>query len=180
MINKDKVYNTAHETNLIERIKAGEKELFQVLIKPYLTKIKRKINISQHYDKEDVLQDVLLKVFSNINQFSFKSKFSSWLYIIVLNEIRSAYRKSLNNSKALTAYSNYVIEQSYYNDYSYESREKLARVLLKIETLDPKYKRVFTLSSEGLSIAEIAAIEGITESNCKTRIFRARNILRKE
>lgn len=53
----------------------------------------RRLGVSQLEDREDLLQDIFLKVYRNINRFDSRLKFSSWIYRIAHNETISLYRK---------------------------------------------------------------------------------------
>lgn len=55
----------------------------------YLTRL----GIRNREDREDVLQDVFVKVYRNLNDFDTDLSFSSWIYRIAHNEAISAYRK---------------------------------------------------------------------------------------
>ncbi|MDD3711441.1 MAG: sigma-70 family RNA polymerase sigma factor [Patescibacteria group bacterium] len=69
---------------------------FSILINRYKDKllnyIKRISNFSQE-DASDILQDVFLKVYLNLNDFNSDLKFSSWIYSITRNQVISNYRK---------------------------------------------------------------------------------------
>lgn len=54
--------------------------------------IKRLTNIRDE-DAEDLLQDIFLKVYLNLNNFNRKMKFSSWIYAIARNQVFSHHRK---------------------------------------------------------------------------------------
>jgi len=73
---------------------------FYYLMKRYesrlLNYIRRLLNINLH-EAEDVLQEVFIKVFKNLNGFDVNMKFSSWIYRITHNEAISHFRK--NNNK---------------------------------------------------------------------------------
>lgn len=71
-------------------------EAFALLVDRYKNKllsyIRRMSNLSDD-DAKDVLQDIFLKVYLNLNAFDSSLKFSSWLYSIARNQIISNYRK---------------------------------------------------------------------------------------
>jgi len=69
---------------------------FSVLINRYKDKIFnyiRRISSFSEEDARDVLQEVFLKVYLNLNDFDDKLKFSSWIYSIARNQVISSYRK---------------------------------------------------------------------------------------
>lgn len=74
----------------------SDKECFGVLMERYEAPLRRYINrlgIRNSDDQLDVLQDIFLKVYRNLNGFDQRLKFSSWIYRIAHNEAISAYRK---------------------------------------------------------------------------------------
>lgn len=77
-------------------IEEGKTEMFSILYDRYADKVYRKC-ISFAHDREiaqDMVQDVLLKVFTQLGKFKGKSRFSTWLYAITYNFCVEHYRKS--------------------------------------------------------------------------------------
>lgn len=73
-----------------------DKERFGVLMDRYEAKLRRyitRLGILNPDDQLDVLQDIFLKVYRNLNGFDTGLKFSSWIYRIAHNEAISSYRK---------------------------------------------------------------------------------------
>lgn len=76
-------------------------ELFQRYEAKLLRYLKRLLNVS-HETCEDLLQEVFIKVYRNLNSFDSKLKFSSWIYRITRNEAISHYRKYKKNMQELS------------------------------------------------------------------------------
>ena len=73
-----------------------DKEAFGLLIERYEAKLDRyirRLGVHVSEDREDVLQDIFLKVYRNLNGFDTSLSFSSWIYRIAHNEAISWYRK---------------------------------------------------------------------------------------
>lgn len=73
-----------------------DKEEFGVLMDRYEAKLRRyiaRLGVRNPDDQQDVLQDIFVKVYRNLNGFDQRLKFSSWVYRIAHNEAISAYRK---------------------------------------------------------------------------------------
>src|SRR5215475_12438568 len=90
--------STAHsvtETDLIERIKAGESELFYSLIEPYQRAVYAAAFsvLGDQADAEDVAQEAFLKAYAKLDQFRAECKFSTWLVQIAVNDARMRRRK---------------------------------------------------------------------------------------
>ena len=181
----------AHESQLIARTVQGESESFYDLVRPYeravlLTALSLVKNPS---DAEDVAQDAMLKAFKNLPHFRQESKFSTWLIQITLNEAKMRLRKdrkhlyeSLNDNQQEEGESytprdfadwrpipSEALEQT-------ELREALNNAL---QSLAPKHRAVLYLRDiQHFSIKETAELLGLTITNVKTRLSRARLQLR--
>ncbi len=176
-----------HEYELIQRVLAGETDLFYELIRPY----ERGVFLSavsilgNDADAEDVAQEAVLKAYKYLARFRQESKFSTWLIQIVINESRMKLRKdrrqlydSIDEGQQMdegdyipTDFADWrqipseVLEQT-------ELREALNKAL---QSLAEKYRTVLVLRDvQQMSIAETAKALGISEENVKTRTSRAR------
>ena len=72
------------------------KEFYGFLIQKYQDKLKRyilRISGGVYNDADDILQDVFIKVYKNLNDYDPELKFSSWIYRITHNETISFLRK---------------------------------------------------------------------------------------
>jgi RNA polymerase sigma-70 factor (ECF subfamily) len=91
---KDK-YKELSDQEIVELVKE-DLEIYKYLIERYerqlLIYIRRVIYVSKE-DAEDILQEVFLKVYKNINGYNSKYKFSSWIYRIAHNQAVSFLRK---------------------------------------------------------------------------------------
>jgi RNA polymerase sigma-70 factor, ECF subfamily len=175
------------EPDLIERVKAGESELFYLLIEPYQRAVYAVAFsvLGNEADAEDVAQESFLKAYAKLNQFRAECKFSTWLIQIAVNEARMRRRKE---RKALYE----SIDEGYLDDAGdYSPRdfadwreipsEALAEKQLKdalsraIASLKPIYREVFILRDvQGLNIRETADALGLNEPLVRTRLLRAR------
>ena len=88
-------FNELSDEQLVPLI-MQDRNVFVVITARYKIKlfnyIQRLTNISDD-DAEDLLQDVFLKVYLNINSFNQQMKFSSWIYAITRNQVISCYRR---------------------------------------------------------------------------------------
>ncbi len=134
-------------------------------------------------------QEAVLKAFKNLSQFRRESKFSTWLVQITINEARMRvrkYRTGLYESideGAQTEEGDYLPKD--YADWREIPSEALARRELRdalaraLKQLPPKYREILMLRDvENLSTAEAAQILGISEASAKTRLSRARLMMR--
>ena len=174
------------ERSIIERVRSGDSEAFYELLRPH----ERAIYITAYSilqdaaEAEDAAQETVLKAFRNLNQFRGEARFGTWLVTIAINEsrmrLRSRQRARLESLDApVSGEPDYVPLQI--RDWReipsqalerQELREALTRALA---CLDDKYREVLVLRDvQLLSVAETAAILGITTGNVKVRLLRAR------
>jgi len=143
--------------------------------------IKRLLNIDDHL-AEDVLQEVFLKVYLNLNDFNPDYKFSSWIYRIAHNESISHYRKTKNQSKDINIddpkYIDLLKETKCFRE-EYEKKELGRDVSQVIETLPEKYKDVIILRFlEEKDYEEISDILKIPEGTVATLLNRGKKIFK--
>src|SRR3989344_5780693 len=81
-------------------VQSGKVGFFGLLIHRYEDKMKRYAAkfLSDQEDTKDVVQEIFIKAYVNIQSFDAKRKFSSWLYRIAHNELVNALKKKKNKS----------------------------------------------------------------------------------
>jgi RNA polymerase sigma-70 factor (ECF subfamily) len=158
---------------------------FSEIYERYHSKIFRlALRITRNFqDAEDVVQECFMRAFVHMDSFSGKSKLSTWLWRIAINAalMRIRRRRGFDfslDSFAGTASSARRVDIKCHRpapDDQYLQRE-IAQILVEgLAGLSPKLASVVTLRYlEELSTRECAEILGISLSNAKTRILRAR------
>jgi RNA polymerase sigma factor (sigma-70 family) len=139
------------------------------------------------HDTEDIVQDALMKAFVHIRTFDGRSAFSTWLTRIAINSALMLLRKrrchqedSLDDHGDTDQRSHLeIIEPSHNPEEHYIRMERQLQVRQAIRRLSPKLRKVAEIrqSQEG-SIAEIAMVAGLSVSATKSRLSRARLVLR--
>jgi len=139
-------------------------------------------------DAEDVAQEAVLKAFKHIRQFRAESRFSTWLIQITVNEARMRRRKA--HANIMEPIADRQDEEGNYTPRDFadwreipsetlernEVRQKLAEALAELGQI---YREVFVLRDmQHLSIEETAKALGISSASVKTRLLRARLMLR--
>ena len=182
---------TAYENDLIQRVKDGDHDLFYELIKPYERRLYATALaiLRNEADAEDIAQDAILKAFRHLSQFRGDSKFSTWLIQITVNEARMRRRRMATRTTES------IDEPKVNDDGEYQPRdfadwreipsESLERQEVRealaqaVSALGEKYRSVFVLRDiDHLSIEETAKVLDIAPSSVKTRLLRARLMLR--
>jgi RNA polymerase sigma-70 factor (ECF subfamily) len=178
------------EAALIRRIQDGERDLFYELIRPYERRVySATLAILRNpADAEDASQEAMLKALRHIRQFRAEARFSTWLIQIAVNEARMHRRK--DHTDVMEPIADRRDEEGNYTPRDFadwreipseslerkEIREKLAEAL---GSLGEIYREVFVLRDmQHLSIEETAQALGISTASVKTRLLRARLMLR--
>ncbi|NIA02092.1 MAG: sigma-70 family RNA polymerase sigma factor [Nitrospirae bacterium] len=110
--------------------------------------IKRLMKISDG-DAEDILQEVFIKTYENLNDFDRDLKFSSWIYRITYNHTISYYRKNKAKLQMLSLEDNEIIFEKLRSEFNLT--ESIDKKILKekiqelLDQLDKKYKDVLIL-----------------------------------
>jgi RNA polymerase sigma-70 factor (ECF subfamily) len=157
-----------------------EADFFACLVNRYQASLSRYISrltaVSQE-EKEDILQNVFLKIYLNLNDFDSGLKFSSWVYRIAHNEVINNFRR--NKSRPTMVGLEDEEWDRLASDFSLEletdkliSQEKLERLL---SGLDSRYREVLVLRYlEEKDYAEIADILKKPMGTIATLINRAK------
>lgn len=175
------------EKEIIDRVIKGEKSLYELIVRrfnPYLYKIGRSYNY-EHEDTQDLMQESFIDAYKNLQKFEGKSSFKTWIARIMLN---NCYHKKMKLSSQKAS----PIEITEKNipmfaNHTQETGKKISNNELKIiiekalQTLQENYRMVFSLREiSGFNVVETAELLEISESNVKTRLSRAKEMLRNE
>jgi RNA polymerase sigma-70 factor (ECF subfamily) len=180
----------SHEQDLIRRVQNGERDKFYELVKPYERRVYSAAYaiLRNPADAEEVAQEAILKAFANLRQFRAESRFSTWLIQIVVNEARMRRRK--DHPEIMQPIGEYQDEEGLYTPRDFADwreipsealeRSEVRKMLLEaLASLGAKYREVFVLRDiQHMSIEEVADALGISQASVKTRLLRARLMLR--
>jgi RNA polymerase sigma-70 factor (ECF subfamily) len=181
----------ASEAELIKSVCAGEREAFYELVRPYERMIyATAISVVKNpADAEEIAQEAVLKAFSHLSSFRAESKFSTWLVQITYNEAKMRLKKTRPHLYDSIDDQQQSEEGDFWpKDYAdwrpiaselLEQSEIRQAVQDAINSLSPSYREALVLRDiQHLSIKETSTILGISEPNVKTRLHRARLLLR--
>ena len=168
------------DEELVERFFDGSEESFEELLSRYEAKAYRLAMrlLRNAEDAEEVLQDVFVTLYRKLDTFRGQAAFSSWLYRITVNAafMKMRKRRPLNPELAAVTVPRAAIGGAEQLEQQ-ETREVLERAL---DRLPREYRVVFLLrDGDGLSNEEVAGILDISLSAVKSRLHRARAMLRK-
>lgn len=180
-----------NEAQLIRRVCDGEREVFYELVRPYERMVySTAISILKNPpDAEEVAQEAVLKAFSNLPSFRGEAKFSTWLIQITYNEARMKLRKARAHLYESIDERQQNVDGDYIpNDFAdwrpiaseaLEVHEIREQVRNAIQLLASIYREVLILRDvQLLTVKETMMILGISEGAVKTRLHRARLLLR--
>ena len=169
----------------IQKVVAGDRQAIRRFIEQYrklVTHIVFKMIPSEH-DREDVCQNVFMKLFENLPGFRFESKMSTWIG-------RIAYTQSLNflDKMKVPLFEDLVDEDRTVDSVSAEiadphdlaeQADTADRIRCEIEKLSPPYRTILTLYHlDEMSYNEIGDIMKLPEGTVKSYLFRARRQLK--
>ena len=180
-----------NEAQLIRRVCDGEREVFYELVRPYERMVyATAISILKNpADAEEVAQEAVLKAFSNLPSFRGEAKFSTWLVQITYNEAKMKLRKARAHLyESLDEQKQNDDGDHIPNDFAdwrpipseaLESDEMRKMVQNAINLLAAIYREVLILRDvQLLTVKETMMVLGISEAAVKTRLHRARLLLR--
>ncbi len=175
---------------LAELVQKGDKEKFGVLMHRYGEKLFRygRRFLSERESIEDIVQDVFMNTYKNIQSFDTSQKFSSWIYRIAhnafVNELKRSSRNPLTffdfDFDTLISYSGRDLHEADGAVHDIEQKEMKTMVDRGLEKLSPKYKEIIILHYvEDLSYKEISDVLAIPVGTVGIRLKRAKDSLRK-
>lgn len=179
------------DRDLIKKTLAGDTNAFRIIIsntQGLVLQIIYKL-INNQEDREDLAQEVYLKVYSKLSSFKFNAKLSTWIGTITYNTCINYLEKKRITILDIDTHDDIDMWDTITNNSIHTSqnitenlvlKNERARILeIEIEKLPPIYKMIITLfHSEELSYKEISQITNLPEGTLKNYLFRARKKLR--
>jgi len=168
---------------LVSRVVSGDTQAFRLLIRQHERLVAHMVGklIDNAEDREELCQDVFVKVHQKLSGFTFQSKLSTWIASI-------AYHHSINHLRKNKIKVSDIPEEDQFTAHFISDdnpEEKLADesmdalVIKFIGELPPQYKAVLTLYHlEDMSYPEIGEATGMPEGTVKNYLFRARALVK--
>ena len=179
------------EKELVRRLKERDSEAFNYLVEKYGGRLYNMAlrMMNNREDAQDVVQETFLTVINKIDQFQEKSSIYTWMYKIALNYIFARFRERARISDEVQISDpdfNRIHTEELLEipeiDRNLLTSEKFRQMVQEaVEELPDIYRVVFILRDlQNLSTEETARILGISISNVKIRLMRARVFLREK
>ncbi len=176
------------EKYLVNEVLSGNKNAFMQLIKQYEGLVLHVVTplVGVNQDREDICQDVFLKVYEKLHTFQFKSKLATWIGNIAYNISINFLRKK--RSVLLSGLVSADNEISFVESLQFETNNP-EQIIIKNEDIDklnasidrlPEIQRTVLLLfyQDELSLNEVGKILEIPINTVKSHLFRARNLLK--
>ncbi len=186
---EDRNASTLSDREVVERVKAGDTALFEVLMRRYNQRVYRVARsiLGNDTEAEDVMQEAYVRAYVHLEQFANRASFPTWLTKIAVYEALARARRS-NRYDTIDSESELPPRDGAppsLADHDPERRmfDLEMKTLLEavIDSLPRDYRAVFVLREvEGLTTAEAAECLEVSEDVVKTRLHRARSLLRDE
>ena len=181
--------STATDNVLIEAARSGDLPAFVELWTRHSKiafKMAYRITGNQD-DADDVVQDACLRAYVHLNTFDRRSKFSTWLTRIAINSALGILRKkcahpetSMETTDGETWQHWEIADESKNIEELYARHERVERLRRAIRHLHPTLRSVVEIhQSNDRSVKEIADLAGISVAATKSRLLRARKVLRR-
>jgi len=170
---------------LIENTLKGDINSFEELMTLYQGKLFNFISkmTASREDAEEITQEVFIKVYKNLYKYNNRWSFSTWIYRIAINTLRSEYRK-VKNIKNVDFYANVPELPANFSDYpdiAYEIKEQRVEIIKLIDGLKEDQKTALLLRCmQDFSFKEIGDILGISPEAAKMKIQRAKQTICKK
>lgn len=162
---------TTKQARLVERVCAGEQEAFDELYRQYSRMIHGIVLAKVPYDEvADIVQEVFLAAYKNINSLRDKNAVGAWLAMIARNRANEFYR-----------YHKPTEELSEDLSHNPTAKHEAREVLAVIRSLSVTYQETLILRLvEGMTGNEIAEKTGLTPESVRVNLHRGMKLLRQK
>lgn len=183
------------EREFVQKILNGDLNAFRDLVDQYQNLVIHVVfrTVSRQEDREEICQEVFIKVYQNLSGFKFQSKLSTWIgkiaYTTTINYLRK-FKLPISSSKSDISVDSKINETDYDPIERFQSenpsplevmeRQDLSDLLQKnIEKLPAPYQTIITLYHlDQMSYQEIGEIMDLPEGTVKSYLFRGRKKLK--
>jgi RNA polymerase sigma-70 factor (ECF subfamily) len=177
------------DTELVNLVRAGETALYELLMRRYNQRLYRVIRsvIVNDVEAEDVLQEAWVRAYEHLDQFEGRASFSTWVTRIAFHEALARTRKARrwmpieDKQGAIMPEAKRGMKTAETPE-AHAMRSQVGELLqAAMDALPEAYRSVFVFREvEQLNTSETAECLGVSEEAVKTRLHRARALLRRE
>lgn len=172
------------DADVLEEVRKGNREMFEVIVRRYNQRLFRvgMAYLRNHERTEDAMQNAYLKAYVHLRSFTGSAAFSTWITRIMINECLMVIRKQNSVQEKMLSEE---LQASFPTHHDHHGRRDLSlkemKTLLEntINELPLKYRTLYILREvQQLSTAETAESLGLSVSNVKVALHRARELLK--
>lgn len=172
------------DADVLEEVRKGNREMFEVIVRRYNQRLFRvgMAYLRNHERTEDAMQNAYLKAYVHLRSFTGSAAFSTWITRIMINECLMMIRKQNSVQEKMLSEE---LQASFPTHHDHHGRRDLSlkemKTLLEntISELPLKYRTLYILREvQQLSTAEAAESLGLSVSNVKVALHRARELLK--
>ena len=170
---------------IVERVRAGDTAIYEIIVRRHNQRLYRTIRaiLRSDEDVEDVMQQAYVDAYLHLDQFKGQAQFATWLTRIAVNRAIRRGHGERRQLELAASDGEMAIERTpasgldpEHSMYGHELKHVLESLM---DELPDPFRVVFVLREvEGLSTAETAASLSINEETVKTRLHRAKRLLR--
>jgi RNA polymerase sigma-70 factor (ECF subfamily) len=168
------------DLQVIERVLAGDVQLFELLMRRYNERIYRAIRsiLRDEAEAEDAMQSAYLHAYAHLREFEARSSFATWLTRIAIHEALGRKRRGLRSVP--TEEDPDMVSPTRSPEAGAEDKEHRRMLASAIDSLPEHFRTVFVLRQvQELSVEETAQCLDLKPETVKTRLHRARALLRR-
>lgn len=171
------------DKEVIEKIIAGDKNQFRILIQRYEDRLYGLcLRMLQDRDKaQDVLQESFIEIYKHLPAYKFKSSFSTWAYTITYRRICKEFKQGKKNlilDEFDQISSNEETAIAHDEDLQVDDTELLKKAINDLSPLEQSLLSLYYY--EDLSVSEISEIMHYSKGKIKTVLFRSREKLKRK
>lgn len=172
---------TFEDDTLIKMALDGQTECFAILMDRHLFAVKRQIasRVSNPTDTDDLVQEVLFKVWRRLSTFRFEASFRTWMTRVAINETLQSYRRQKYHSCCQQVDNLDELASAFESPHQSLTRAETSRTVQNaLARLPEKYRQVLICREfDQLSVRETARSVNASIPAVKSRLFRARVLL---
>ncbi len=166
--------------SLIRSFNEGDELAFRTLVNRHKEKVRNLVflTLGNTDQADDITQEVFISVYKHLKEFRYESRFTTWLYRITVNKCRDSIRRA----KIRSIFAPFSDDEDPSLSVSMQENQDVNEIVRDaVRKLPEKLRIPLVLKDfEGLSYQEIAeALGGVEMGTVKSRIFRARETLKK-
>ena len=174
---------TRNDEQLVEDFKCGDERAFEEIFRRHSGSVLTYCVyfFKNRQEAEDVSQKVWLRIWNGLKRFRAEAKLTTWIARVQINTCRTHarwWRRLLSRLTEMPEPSHLVSRDP--SPESLSTYNDLERTLVsEIQHLDPRFREAILLSRQGHGMAAMAEILSVPVNTAKTRLFRAREALRR-